>query len=237
MPVSPFVASHSQRQGERTLRPTSVVVVDNQAVARIGTCNLLAKTPHIEVVGQAETGKQAIRLVRSLKPDVLLVEMRLSDLSGADVARQVTEAGLPSRVLILSAFVSGATLESFVGSGAIGYLTKQGDPDRLIEAVRGAGLGYTGWFSASIMSRLLALQKNLSPSTNLSSLTAREYETLQQLVKGCSNRKIAQSLGISVGTVKNHLTQVYKKLGVSSRTEAIAQAQKQELLLRPPGSS
>lgn len=219
-------------QGERFLHPTSVVVVDNQAVARIGTCELLAKAPHIDVVGDAETGEEALRLAHALQPDVLVVEMRLPDLSGAEVAKRLAEAELSTWVLILSAFVSNATLNAFIGSGAVGYLTKQDDPDRLIEAVRGAGLGRSGWFSPPIMSQLLMLRQNLAVRQDPLSLTARERETLQRLVKGDSNREIASALDISVGTVKNHLTGVYKKLGVSSRAEAIVQARDRGLLFR-----
>lgn len=234
MPTDPLCDSrpHPTRQGKAFRHPTSVVVVDNQTVARIGTCELLDEAPHIDVVGNAETGEEALRLARALEPDVLVVEMRLPDLSGAEVAKRLTQAELPSHVLILSAYVSSAALEAFVGSGAVGYLTKQDDPNRLVEAVRGAGLGHAGWFSAPIMSRLLTLRQNLAARRDPWSLTAREYETLHRLVKGDSNQEIASTLGISVGTVKNHLTSVYKKLGVSSRAEAIVQARDQGLLLR-----
>jgi two-component system response regulator DegU len=220
-------------EGEIFLRPISVVVVDNQTVARIGTCELLAESTQIDVVGDAETGEEALRLARALEPDVLVVEMRLPDLSGAEVAKRLTQAELRSHVLILSAYVSSAALEAFVGSGAVGYLRKQDDPDRLIEAVRGAGLGHAGWFSAPIMSRLLTLRQNLAARWDPSSLTAREYETLQRLMKGDSNQEIANVLGISVGTVKNHLTSVYKKLGVSSRAEAIVRVRERGLLRWP----
>jgi two-component system response regulator DegU len=129
--------------------------------------------------------------------------------------------------------MSGTLLELFVRSGAVGYLRKQDDPDRLIEAVRGAGLGHAGWFSAPIMSRLLTLRQTLAARWDPSSLTAREYETLQRLMKGDSNQEIANVLGISVGTVKNHLTSVYKKLGVSSRAEAIVRVRERGLLRWP----
>jgi DNA-binding NarL/FixJ family response regulator len=237
MPTDPFCDSrpHPTRQGKTFLHTTSVVVVDNQTVARIGTCKLLAESTQIDVVGDAETGEEALRLARALEPDVFVVEMRLPDLSGAEVAKRLTQAELPSHVLILSAYVSSAALEAFVGSGAVGYLRKQEDPDRLIEAVRGAGLGHAGWFSAPIMSRLLTLRQNLAARWDPSSLTARENETLQRLMKGDSNQEIANVLGISVGTVKNHLTSVYKKLGVSSRAEAIVRVRERGLLRWPEG--
>jgi DNA-binding NarL/FixJ family response regulator len=195
-------------------------VADDQEVARLGTRHLLSSAPEIEIVAEVTTKAEALRLVHAHSPDVLLTEMVLPDGLGTDVAVALDGANLPTDVLILSAYQGRENLEAFLQTNAAGYLLKQDDPSSLLQALRGIKQGTLGWFSPQVAGRLLALRRHEFESNGTSLLTTRERSLLAILAKGESNRAIATTLGLSVGTVKNYLTRLYEKLGVDSRTKA-----------------
>ena len=214
-PCSPTVAPAA---------PTQVLVADDQEVARLGTCQVLSAVPEIEIVAEATTKAEAIRLARAHAPDVLLTEMMLPDGLGTEVAVALDGSRLSTDVLILSAYRSRENLEAFLHSNAAGYLLKQDDPSHLLQALRGIKQGSLGWFSPQVSGRLLALRRHEFEPNGTSLLTTRERSLLTILAKGESNQAIATTLGLSVGTVKNYLTSLYEKLGVDSRTKAIVWA-------------
>lgn len=203
---------------------TRIIVVDDQAVARMGTCQVLSTHAEITVIAEATTKTEAIRLARTHRPDVLVTEMILPDGLGTELATALDGTGLPTHVLILSAFRGRENLESFLDSTAAGYLLKQDDPAHLIQALHGIKEGTLGWFSTRVAGRLLALRRHEVESNGSSLLTTRERSLLTVLAKGESNQAIATALDLSVGTVKNYLTSIYEKLGVNSRTKAIVWA-------------
>jgi len=205
--------------------PITVIVADDQEVARLGTCHVLSSQSEIEVVAEATTKAEAIRLARTHRPDVLVTEMVLPDGRGTEVVAALDGRRLPpTHVLILSAYRGRESLQAFLGSEAAGYLLKQDDPTHLVEAVRGIKQGTLGWFSTRVAGRLLALRRHELTSTGLPLLTARERSLLAILARGSTNREIAAELDLSVGTVKNYLTVIYEKLEVDCRTKAIVWA-------------
>jgi DNA-binding NarL/FixJ family response regulator len=199
-------------------------VVDDQEVARLGTCRVLSSDAAVTVVDEATTKSEAIRLTQTHRPDVVVTEMVLPDGRGTDLAATLDSKGLCTHVLVHSAYRGRENLESFLGSNAVGYLLKQDDPSHLLRAVHGIKQGTFGWFSTRVAGRLLALRRHEFESNGTSLLTTRERSLLTILAKGESNRAIATTLGLSVGTVKNYLTSLYEKLGVESRTKAIVWA-------------
>jgi DNA-binding NarL/FixJ family response regulator len=193
-------------------------------VARLGTCQVLAAAPEVSVLAEATTTAEALQLAEAHRPDVLVAEMVLPDGRGTDLAAALDGSGLSTHVLILSAYRGSENLQAFLDSTAAGYLLKQDDPARLLEALRGIKQGTLGWFSTRVAGRLLALRRHEIESNGLSLLTTRERSLLAILAEGESNRGIATALGLSVGTVKNYLTAIYEKLGVENRTKAVVWA-------------
>ena len=205
-----------------------VVVADPQTVARCGTCHLLGDTPGISVRAAASTRAEALQLACTHRPDVLVTEATFPDGLGTEIPKPLRAEGVQTRVLIFSAYRRTAYLESFLEHGAAGYLLKRDEYSLLVDAVQGIQREELGWYSRSIASRLLSLRHN-RPSEG-SDLTSREYELLEILAQGLANRKIADKLGLSVGTVKNYLTRIYEKLDVKGRAEAIVWAYQNELV-------
>lgn len=203
--------------------PIRIVVADHQGVARLGICQVLSKATGVEVVAQASHGAAALDLVRRHQPDVLLIEAALPDLSGRDLINMLAAEGVSTRVLVLSAYSDERAVEDLLEAGVAGYLTKDEGPAQLIEAVRGTARGQDGWLSPRV-TRIMLRQRRRDLMLGRFGLTSRESEILAALAKGYSNRRIASSLDVSVGTVKNHLTSVYEKLDVKKRAQAIVWA-------------
>lgn len=217
-------ATRPLRSPSATTNPIRVVVADDQEVARLGTCHVLAAISEITIVAEATTKTEALRLAKTHQPDVLLTEMMLPDGLGTDLATALDGSGLCTHVLILSAFRSRENLQAFLDSTAAGYLLKQDDPSHLIQALHGIKQGTLGWFSTRVAGRLIALRRHTFESNGSSLLTTRERSLLSILATGATNREIADELDLSVGTVKNYLTGIYEKLEVNCRTKALAWA-------------
>lgn len=205
------------------MHPTRVVIVDNQTVARLGTHQLLEQAPTIQVVGEARSGQEALHLAHTLQVDVLVTEMRLPDLTGAEIAERLSQEGGDVAVLILSAYEDEAYVRQILSSPIAGYLLKSDTTAHVTEAVLGAAREETGWLSPSV-ARCLMNMRNQESELDACRLTEREREALEALTRGLSNEQIADALNLAPGTVKNHLTNIYEKLGVASRAEAIVWA-------------
>ena len=201
----------------------AVIVADDQAVARLGTCQLLQEAPEIEVEATAASQSEALRLIRAHHPDLLVTEAKLPDGLGTEIPIQLRASEVQTDVLILSAYRQQAYLQSFLEAGAAGYLLKEDDCRLLVDAIRGIKEGDRGWFSRSVTSQLLTL-RNTGSGTDGDALTSRESELLKILAQGLTNREIAAQLELSVGTVKNYLTDIYEKLDVTGRAKAIVWA-------------
>ena len=199
-----------------------VLIVDDHPVVRTGIRNMLEPAMGISVIGEASTGSEALQMIENLQPNVVLLDMKLPDMSGIDVIKQIYEAKSSSRVLGLSSYDDREFISQLLNYGASGYLLKEEVPEYIIEAVRGVAHGEAGWVSrkvAALLSQILLKDKEGGTD-----LTTRELEVLRLVVDGKTNDQIGVSLGISVKTVENHLHAIFRKMGVVSRVEAAVMA-------------
>jgi len=203
-----------------------VALADDHPIVRGGIRGLLEQEPDIAVVGEASTGAEASRLARELAPDVLLLDLELPGMPGVEVARSIQRDGPAVRVLVLSAHDDERHIRESLSSGAAGYLTKAEAPGCIVDAVRGVARGDGGWFSRGVMALVARAQhERARPRTDgLSTLTPREQEVLTLIAGGHDNPHIAAALYISEGTVKNHVTNIYDKLEIRTRAEAVTWA-------------
>ena len=205
-----------------------VFIVDDHALVREGTVQLLKQAPDFEVVGQAGSGEEAIILLEELRPDLALVDVNLPGMSGLELAR-LSAASLPQmRVLVLSAYDDYAYVTEALDIGVGGYLLKTASARELIDAVRAVADGVFV-LDRAVSGRLTRRMRNDAASTDL--LTRRETEVLGLLARGRSNKQIANELELGLRTVEGHVSNVLSKLGVQSRTEAVAYAISHRLVI------
>lgn len=190
--------------------PHRLLLVDDHYVVRIGMASSLNLEDDFEVVAEAESGEEALRLYREHRPDLVILDWRLPDLSGADIIKALRNEFPQARVLVLSAFESEEVIYQALQAGAVGYLTKSSRRPELIESIRLAAQGKSS-FSGAIAAKLaLRMQRP--------SLSPRELDVVAELVKGNSNKEIATHLDISENTVKLHITHIMQKLRAKDRT-------------------
>lgn len=202
-----------------------VVIADDHPVVRTGLRAMLASDPDLMIVGEAATPDEAVALATELTPDIVLMDLQFgTDQTGADATRRIRALASPPAVLVLTNYDTDNDILSAVEAGANGYLLKDAPPEELTAAIRAAAAGETA-LAPAIAGRLLTRLR--SPQPNLST---REIEVLQRVAEGESNSEIAASLYISDATVKSHLVHIYTKLGVSSRTAAVAAAREAGIL-------
>jgi len=215
--------------------PLQVLIVDDHEVLRTGTRQILETSPDMVVVGEADDGESALTMVRELRPDVVLVDIRLPGHNGIEVARHVSSSNPETRVVILSAYDDPDYLRAALAAGAAGYLLKTMPRDELVNAVRAAGLGTTVLDAA--MSSHLTRAPRSTATGEVASLTSRERQVVELVADGLANKTIAARLGISARTIEGHLNHIFAKLGVTSRTELVRFALANNLtdLTRAPG--
>jgi DNA-binding NarL/FixJ family response regulator len=205
-----------------------VLVVDDHALIRRGLSDVLGAAEGIEIVGAIADGRRAAALVIELKPDIVLMDLNMADIDGIDATRAVLAARPETKVVILTSFGESAHILEALEVGAIGYLTKDTEPEDIIRALREAE---TGGVPLSPMAARAFLPNNGAPvGTSTPALSAREREVLCLLADGLPNKSIARRLTISEKTVKAHLTRVFTTLGVSDRTSAALWAQRHGLI-------
>ncbi|HZU12001.1 MAG TPA: response regulator transcription factor [Chloroflexota bacterium] len=196
-----------------------VVLIDDHTVLRDGLKMLLTLEPDLQVVGEAGTGEEGVVAAVAARPHVVVTDVGLPDMDGAAVTRRLREDLPESRVLVLTVHDEDHYIVTLMRAGASGYLLKNAAGAELVDAIR-AVAGGRPWLSPEVARRLVA--RDLSPAENaIEPLTSREREVLVLVAGAASNREIADSLGISPRTVETHLANIYGKLQVRGRTEAM----------------
>jgi DNA-binding NarL/FixJ family response regulator len=200
------------------MKKISVLLADDHTVVRQGLRVLLEVEADIQVVGEAETGRQAVQMVKKLKPDVIVLDVAMPVLNGLEATRQIAREAHSTKVLILSSYSDDEYVQQLIEAGAIGYLVKQTAANDLLKAIREAVKG-NAYFSPSISRRLLdqcreAFEKGSPVRKSGPHLTSRENEVLQLIAEGQANKQIAAELNISIKTVEKHRQQVMNKLNI-----------------------
>lgn len=209
----------------------TVLIADDQAMVRQGFGALLAAQTDISVVGDAPDGKVAVAEAKRLRPDVVLMDVRMPEMNGLDAARAILSAGFdpPVRVLMLTTFDIDDYVYEALSIGASGFLLKDAPAEELVRAVRVVADGQallaptvTRRLIADVTSRRAAARPK--PAPQLSTLTPREREVLELIAKGMSNTEIAESLFVAEQTVKTHVSKVFSKLNLRDRAQAVVLA-------------
>jgi DNA-binding NarL/FixJ family response regulator len=200
-----------------------VVLVDDHPALRAGVAAILNAEPDMEVVGTTGDGTDAVLLIESLQPDVVLLDIDLPGMGGMTIAQQVRVVAPQTDVIGFSAHADPIYVQALLAAGAAGYLTKDEPPEQIGHAIRAVGAGETGWLSRSVVRLLMAAQPQEAAARPIP-LTAREQAVLALVVQGKTNAEIAQAFGLGTGTVKNHVHNIIVKLRVQNRSEAVAWA-------------
>jgi len=208
-----------------------VLLADDHTIVREATAEIVNHQPDMQIVGQAETGEEAIQLARELDVDVAVIDVAMPRLNGLETIRRIVAECPRCRVLVLTAHEEEQCVIQLLQAGAVGYLPKTIGLDELRAAIRAAARGESVLppMVATMVVRHLAGKE--PPEKPLQPLTGRELEVLPLAAQGLTNYDIAQRLYISVRTVEAHLTHIYNKLGVGSRTEAVVHAMRQGWIL------
>ena len=205
--------------------PTTLVVVDDHPVVRQGLVALLGAEPDIDVLGQAADGSEAVDLVLTLRPSVVIMDLRMPVMDGVAATAAIREAWPEAAVLVLTTYDTDEAIVRAVEAGASGYLLKDAPPEDLLDAIRRAAGGETV-LAPPVAKRLVDRIRE----PDAVALSLRELEVLREVAGGNTNAGIAGRLHISEATVKTHLLHIYDKLGVSDRAAAVAQGYERGLL-------
>ncbi len=220
--------------------PIGLLIVDDHPVVRDGLSGMFAATAEFSVLGQAGDGAEAVRLAQALRPDVILMDLRMPGLDGVAAITELARRGVAARVLVLTTYDTDSDVLAAIEAGATGYLLKDAPRAELVRAVRAAANGeavLAPSVAARLMSRVRAPAGPGGPAgtsgpgaPGADSLSTRELEVLELVAAGNTNREAAARLFISEATVKTHLLHIYEKLGVSDRAAAVAEGFNRGLL-------
>ena len=199
-----------------------IFCVDDHPIVRDGLASIIALQPDMELIGAAESGAEALKLLRSTAADVLLVDLRLRDMSGHELTRQILSSSPQARIIILTSFEGDADIERALAAGARGYVVKGTPRDELVGAIRAvyAGRKHIPGPLAQKLAEHLGSEK----------LSERELQVLKQIALGKRNKEIGAALNIAEDTVKMHVKNIFEKLQVSDRTEAVTVALRRGIL-------
>jgi len=210
-----------------------VFLIDDHALVRTGLKMILAGETDIEVVGDADTGEEALPQIRRLKPDVVLCDLHLPGLSGLEITERITRSGMATRVVIVSVLEDGPLPKRLLEAGAAGYIGKAGDARELLRAVRDVARGKR--YLGTNVAQNLALSNMGKDGSPFDSLSPRELEVAMLLVQGLRQEDIAKRLSLSAKTVNTHKSRLFEKIGISDSI-ALARLAAQYGLLDPAHS-
>ncbi|EXG81265.1 response regulator [Cryptosporangium arvum] len=206
-----------------------LLLADDHPVVRDGLRGMFDSVEDIEVVGEASDGEQAVLQAVALRPDVVVMDLRMPGGGGVEAIRELRHRGVAARVLVLTTFDEDADVLDAVAAGATGYLLKDAPGDELLRAVRSAHRG-EAVLSPAVASRLMTRAASPPPVAASPGLSKRELEVLRLVAAGATNREAAKTLFISETTVKTHLLHLFEKLGVRDRASAVDAAHRAGLL-------
>ena len=204
------------------MKKTRILLVDDHSVVRMGLAAIINLEKDLAVVGEAENGEEAVRLARSLKPDVVVMDLMMPGMSGAEATTAVKGVAPDAKVLILTSFGTSAELADALAAGATGAVTKNLSNEELAAAVRDTAAG--------IRHLSPEIKTALDEAEPAPTFTKRQMEVLDAITRGLSNDNIAMMLGLSKTRVKQHLNEIYDKLSAANRAEAVAIAMRRQLL-------
>jgi DNA-binding NarL/FixJ family response regulator len=210
-----------------------IVIIDDHPIVRAGLRQVLEAAAGMAVVAEGASGADALRLLADSRPDVLVLDVNLPDMSGVEVMRRAHERDVPTPILILTIHDDRETVLGLLEAGAAGYVLKEDAAETLAGAVRAVARG-DSWLSPKIVGHVLRRARGETPTEPLSPLTPREVEVLRLLARGLDNEAIAGRLVLSRRTVQNHVSAIYGKLGIASRAEAVLYALSHQLAAMPP---
>ncbi len=211
-------------------RAVRVLIADDQTLFRAGLARLLNEDQRIQVVGQALDGQDAVKQAAKLKPDVVLMDVRMPLVDGIEATRQITEADPDIKVLMLSTFDTDSNVIQALKAGASGYVLKDASADAIASSIVAVMSGERVMASAVANRVLEMLTGRATPKEFYDGLTNREVEILKLLASGMANKQIAHRLKISEKTVRNHVSNTYEKLGISDRSRAVLYAVRKGLV-------
>jgi DNA-binding NarL/FixJ family response regulator len=207
-----------------------VLIADDQTLFRAGLGRLLNEDSRVEVVGQALDGADAVKQAAKLKPDVILMDLKMPGVDGIEATRQITEADPTIKVLILTTFETDSNVIQALKAGASGYVLKDSSPDAIASSVVAVMSGERVMAGAVANRVLQMLTGATTPKEFYDGLTNREIEILKLLANGMANKQIAYRLKISEKTVRNHVSNTYEKLGIYDRSQAVLYAVRKGLV-------
>jgi DNA-binding NarL/FixJ family response regulator len=222
---------------------TGIVIADDQELMRMGFRMVIDSQPDLEVIGEASNGREAIDATRRLAPDVVLMDVRMPEWDGVQATRTIVDAGLASRIIILTTFDLDEYVYAALRAGASGFLLKDAQPAELLAAIRAVASG-DAVVSPRITRRLLSQHAHRLPAAGspgpseralLAQLTAREHEVLLEIARGLTNAEIAARLVLSEATVKTHVGRILSKLELRDRVQIVVFAYETGLIT-PAGS-
>lgn len=206
-----------------------VLIVDDHEIVRKGICALLSKEHGIQVVGEAANGADAITQAKSLKPDVILMDLMMPKMDGIEATRQITTAQPDVHVLVLTSFAVDDKVFPAIKAGALGYLLKDSSPTALIQAIRQVHQGQPSLDSSIALKVLQEMAHPTQETPATHQLTEREEQVVRLLAHGKSNHEIANELSVAEITVSKHVSNILSKLHLASRTQAALYALKEGL--------
>jgi DNA-binding NarL/FixJ family response regulator len=204
------------------MRAPTVLIVDDQELFRSGLAGLLKEDGRVEVIGQAADGRKAAEMVGALAPDVVLMDLRMPGVDGVEATRLILADSPDAKVLVLSSYGADSFVVQALKAGADGYLLKDAGVDAIASSILAVAAGESV-FARTVAKRVLEMLTSM-PKQLYDGLTEREVEVLRLVASGLANKQIAYRLRVSEKTVRNHISNMYRKLGISDRTQAVLYA-------------
>jgi DNA-binding NarL/FixJ family response regulator len=224
------LAQTEQPEAALPVRPPRVLIVDDQTLFRSGLAHLLGADERIAVVGQAVDGIEAVQLAKTLKPDVVLMDIKMPNLDGIEATRRIVAENPKTKVLMLSTFDSDNNVIQALKAGASGYVLKDAQASSIISSLLAVVAGERV-MASTVANRVLEMLTGVTtPKEFYDGLTAREVEILKMLATGMANKQIAFKLKISEKTVRNHVSNMYEKLDIYDRAQAVLYAVRKGLV-------